>query len=451
MPSPSIFRPLARRITRRARAACLSLVVALPLFLAPSSPLSAQEPGVPTRAAPTSEPRLRVFLDCPTGGCDRNFLITELPYVLWTQDRLDADIHALITTISTAAGGSAYTFTLLGRGIFIAKVDTLHATIAPNSTDDMRRREVARVLKLGLVPYAIRVSDSSPFSLRYDAPINVTGIGPLQVIEDSWDFWVYRIRVNGSGNAESLNSSYQLNGSVNVSRTTEALKLSFSANEEYRASTFTLSDSSKQTYILRSTDVSARAVRSISEHWSVGTRLTAGRSDFRNMESAAGLDLSAEYNYFPWRDATSRQLIAAIAIGGRYTDYKEVTIYGLTTEMRPIARAILAGESRQQWGSLDGAMRYTQYLHDAMTYNLSFNGRAQVRLSRGLALELRGDAAKVNDQLYLRRGGASDNEVLTRQRALATNYRLGGSVGLTFTFGSIYNSIVNPRLDELGT
>ena len=42
-------------------------------------------------------------------------------------------------------------------------------------------------------------------------------------------------------------------------------------------------------------------------------------------------------------------------------------------------------------------------------------------------------------------------EVLTRQRALATAYRLGGSVGLSFTFGSIYNTIVNPRLDELGT
>jgi hypothetical protein len=74
-----------------------------------------------------------------------------------------------------------------------------------------------------------------------------------------------------------------------------------------------------------------------------------------------------------------------------------------------------------------------------------------VRLTRGLSIEVRGEAAKVNDQLFLRRGGASDEEVLTRQRALATNFRIGGSVGLSFTFGSIYNTIVNPRLDELGT
>lgn len=430
----------------------LRLALTALLLLGAVAPAAAQNsPAAPlTRAAPTSEPRLRVFLDCPTGGCDRNFLITELPFVLWTQDRLDADIHALITTLSTASGGSAYTINLLGRGLFAGRTDTLNATVPPNTTEDMRRRELARVLKLGLVPYAIRVSDSSPFSLRYDAPVSVTG-GGSEIIQDTWDFWVYRLRANGSGNAESLNSSYQLNGSVNVSRTTEELKLSFNANEEYRANTFTLSDSSEQTFILRSTDLSARIVRSVSDHWSIGTRLTGGRTDFRNQEASAGLDVSAEYNYFPWRDATSRQLIAAVAIGGRYYDYKETTIFDLTTELRPIARAILAGESRQQWGTIDGAMRYTQYLHNAKTYNLSFNGRAQFRLTRGLALEVRGDAAKVNDQLYLRRGGATDSEVLTRQRALATNFRIGGSIGLTFTFGSIYNTIVNPRLDELGT
>ncbi len=427
---------------------CLALATLLLIGAASSLAAQSTPIGPLTRAAPASEPRLRVFLDCPTGGCDRNYLIIELPFVLWTQDRLDADIHALITRLNTAAGGSAYTINLLGRGLFAGKFDTLGATVPPNSTDEMRRRELARVLKIGLVPYAIRVSDSSPFSLRYDPPVNVTP-GGTAVIADPWDFWVYRVRANGSGNAESLNSSYQLTGGLNASRITEDLKISFNANEEYRANTFTLSDSSERTFILRSSDVSARIVRSVSDHWSIGTRLTGGRSDFRNQEAFGGLDVSAEYNYFPWRDATTRQLLVALAVGGRYFDYKETTIYGLTTELRPIARAILAGESRQQWGTVDGSIRYTHFLHNAKTYNLSFNGRMQLRLTRGLALELRGDAAKVNDQLFLRRGGATDSEVLTRQRALATNFRIGGSVGLTFTFGSIYNTFVNPRLDEL--
>lgn len=424
-----------------------SLALGLLMFSAPA--LRAQE-VTGERPAPAAEPRLRVFLDCPTGGCDRNYLVTNLPFVLWTQDRLDADVHALITGLGTAAGGTEYTIALLGRAAFAARSDTLRATILPNSTDEMRRREMARVLTIGLLPFAVRVSDSGPFSVRYDAPPTAGG-GVGSVIRDPWNFWVYRLRANGSGNAESLNSSYNINGSVNVSRTTETWKLSLNLYEEYRANTFTLSDGSEPTYILRSSDVSARVVRSVSEHWSIGARGTGGRSDFRNQDAFGGLDLSAEYNVFPWKEATSRQLIAAVALGGRFYDYQDTTIYDLVAETRPIARAILAGESRQQWGTLDASLRYTHFLHDAATYNVSFNGRAQLRLTRGLALELRGDAAKVNDQLYLRRGGASDEEVLTRQRALATNFRIGGSVGLSFTFGSIYNTIVNPRLDELGT
>lgn len=424
------------------RLALLALGAVLPSLLAAEA-----VPGV--RAGPASEPRLRAFLDCHTWGCDRNFFVTELPFVLWTQDRLDADVHALLTGLRTGAGGTEVTIVLLGRGLFDGRADTLRIAIPPNSSDDMRRRQLAQALQLGLLPYALRVSGSARFTLRYDAPIE--GQLPSEAIRDPWDFWVYRVRANGSGNAESLNSNYQLSGSVNVSRTTEALKLSFNADEEYRSNRFTLSNGSKRTYVLRSTDVSARIVRSLTDHWSLGTRLTGGRSEFRNQQASAGVDLSAEFNVFPWREATSRQLIAAVALGGRYYDYTQVTIYDRLSELRPVARVILAGESRQQWGTLDASLRFTQFLHDAQTSNVSFNGRAQFRISRGLSLELRGEAAKVNDQLYLPRGGATDDEVLTRQRALATNYRIGGSVGLSFTFGSIYNTIVNPRLDELGT
>ena len=221
-------------------------------------------------------------------------------------------------------------------------------------------------------------------------------------------------------------------------------------DNEYRANTFELSDGTRRTFVLRSGDATMDIVRSVSDHWSVGSRTRVGLSEFRNQDAFGRFDLSAEWNYFPWQEATSRQLIALLAVGGRYFDYDEETLYGRLSETRPIMQAVVAGESRQQWGTLDGSLRYTQYLHDAERYNVSFNARTSFRLSRGLALEIRGEAAKVQDQLFLPRGDASDDEVLTRQRALATAFRLSGSVGISFTFGSIYNSIVNPRLNELG-
>lgn len=404
---------------------------------------------VSSPAQGTADLRLRVFLDCPSGGCDRDYLITELPFALWTQDRLDADIHLLITRIGTASGGGEYTFTFLGQRRFATRVDTLVSFVPPNSSDELRRREVARVIKIGLAPFALRLPGGERFAVQYTAPANAPAAPALSSLDDPWDFWVYRLRLNGGGNAESRSSAYEVNANVNASRVTEVWKVSFNAGQQYRDSRFTLSDGSERRFFLRSADASARVVRSVTDHWSVGTRAGTAFSEFSNTQASGSLDVSAEYNWYPWSQATSRQLIALVAVGGRYNDYYATTIYGRDAELRPVARAVLAGESRQVWGTVDAQARYTRYLHDTRTYSVSFTGRTNFRLSRGLSLELRGDAAKVNDQLYLPRGDATDDQVLTRQRALATAYRLSGSVGLSFTFGSIYNTIVNPRMDDL--
>ena len=169
----------------------------------------------------TEDLRLRVFLDCPSGGCDRNYLVTELPFALWTQDRLDADIHLLITRIGTASGGGEFTYTFLGQRRFATRVDTLVSFVPPNTTDELRRRELARVIKIGLAPFAMRLPGGERFSVQYTAPANAPAAPALSSLNDPWDFWVYRLRANGGGNAESRSSSYEFNTNVNASRVTE--------------------------------------------------------------------------------------------------------------------------------------------------------------------------------------------------------------------------------------
>jgi hypothetical protein len=393
--------------------------------------------------------RLRVFLDCQNAFCDRNFFITDLPFTLFTQDRLDADVHLLITRIGTAAGGGEYTFSFVGKKRFASRVDTLITFLPPNTTEDVRRREQARVAKIGLAPFAMRLPNASRFSLRYEAPGNTPAAPKMKTLNDKWNFWVYRLRLNGSGSAESRSSNYELTANVNASRITEDWKITTNARSEYRANRFRLSSGEDRRFVLRSADANVRLVKTVTDHWSVGSNLSTGYSEFRNTQASVAADLSAEYNFYHWREATSRQLLAVFSVGQRYFDYYQPTIFNRSAENRPVARAILATESRQTWGNIDGSIRYTRFLHNNDTYSVSANGRTNIRLTRGLSLELRGDAAKVNDQLFLARGSASDDEVLTRQRALATSFRLSGSVGINFTFGSIYNTIVNPRLDEL--
>lgn len=440
---PTIYRPIARPLVARVA----SLFLSLWLLLLPDAAAAQDAPP-----RPSADERLRIYLDCPTGGCDRNFFITEMPYAIWTQNPQDADIHLLITRITTGSGGSEYTMQFIAQRRMGTGADTLITSTPPNTSDDTRRRSLARMIQIGVAGRAARLRGGAGFTDRLSVsyePLEGVDIVDDGTQSDRWNLWVYRADVNGNGSAESRESNYELSAGFNARRITDTWKLEFDFENEYNARRFELSDGSERQFVLRSADFSSRIVRSLSEHWSIGTTATAGLSEFRNQDAYGSANVSAEWNYFPWAEATSRQLIALVALGGRHFDYAETTLYGRDAETRPLLRAVIAGESRQQWGSANASLRYTQYLHEQERYNLSFFGRTNLRITRGLSLELRGEAAKVQDQLYLPRGDVSDDEVLTRQRALATAFRLSGSVGLSFTFGSIYNNIVNPRLDDL--
>jgi hypothetical protein len=56
-----------------------------------------------------------------------------------------------------------------------------------------------------------------------------------------------------------------------------------------------------------------------------------------------------------------------------------------------------------------------------------------------------GGWSRIRDQIYLRAGEATDEEILLRRRQLATGYRYRFSAGLSYTFGSIFNNVVNTR------
>jgi len=51
----------------------------------------------------------------------------------------------------------------------------------------------------------------------------------------------------------------------------------------------------------------------------------------------------------------------------------------------------------------------------------------------------------IHDQLSLPAGGATQEEILLHRQELETAYSYWGSMGISYTFGSIYNNIVNPR------
>jgi hypothetical protein len=59
-------------------------------------------------------------------------------------------------------------------------------------------------------------------------------------------------------------------------------------------------------------------------------------------------------------------------------------------------------------------------------------------------------AYMIHDQISLKKGQASLESVLLRRTMLETNYQYYFSIGLSYTFGSIYSNVVNPRFGGAG-
>ncbi|MCU0617385.1 MAG: hypothetical protein MUD17_09945 [Gemmatimonadaceae bacterium] len=155
-----------------------------------------------------------------------------------------------------------------------------------------------------------------------------------------------------------------------------------------------------------------------------------------------------EANLYPWADATRRQFTASYALAYNRFDYQQRTVFGEVQEARPSHVLTLATNVRQKWGSLDLSARGSQFLHDLARTELSVGGSVRLQLVKGLSLTVDGRYSRVRDQIYLPGERLTNEEILVRQRALATGYQYFTFVGVSYTFGSIYNTIVNPRLDS---
>jgi hypothetical protein len=73
------------------------------------------------------------------------------------------------------------------------------------------------------------------------------------------------------------------------------------------------------------------------------------------------------------------------------------------------------------------------------------NNDLSLRLFKGLTLDLEGGLSIIHNQLSLAMQGASYEDILLRRQQLATQYQYWTNIGLSYTFGSVNNNVVNPR------
>ncbi|MFQ6615594.1 MAG: hypothetical protein ACE5HZ_02335 [Fidelibacterota bacterium] len=393
--------------------------------------------------AQVTEEAPNIYVDC--FWCDEDFIQIEIPYVNYVRDRYDADIHVLITTQGTGSGGREYTLAFLGRNVFETISDTLVVTADETDSEDLIRQDLVRVLKLGLVPYLSR----TPLAKNLSVSFIEDSEQPRVAVQDKWKSWVFSVRLRSNLNGEQLYKSTYLSGSLSARRVTEDWKISVSASGSYDEDTFTFDDQDFSS-ISRSNSVNGSIIMSLTDHWSVGLWGFAYSSTYDNIDYALSVLPGIEYNYFPYSESTRRQLRFGYKVTPIFADYTEETIYLKTHERLTDQSLSLTLDLIQPWGSVNTSLTGSHYLHDLTKNRVRLFTGVSLKLIKGLSLNLYGNVSMIRDQLSLPRGVATLEEVLLRRKQLETQYDYWGSVGFTYSFGSIYTHVVNPRFGGTG-
>ncbi|MDI6848334.1 MAG: hypothetical protein QME69_00905 [Candidatus Saccharicenans sp.] len=382
----------------------------------------------------------RVFVDCHQ--CDMNYIRSELSFVSFVRERNEADIHILITIQRTASGGREYTLNFIGRNNFYDVHHTLKYVSSNMDSADIERKGLVRVLKVGLVPYLAKTDLGDYLRIDFEKRL------PPAEVEDPWNFWVFNLGVSGSLSGEETKNFFSLHSNLSAGRVTERLKFRSGLSGHFNSSRFKVTEDDVTTIITshqNSFSLSTLLVYALNQHWSVGGWFGVSSSTYNNINLNVNPAPAIEYNYFPYSESTRRQLRFLYRVGFNLNYYREETIFDKMREALLGETLSVTLEIKEPWGNVYASLEGFHYFHDFGKNHLTFNTSLNLRLYRGFSVGISGRFAKIKDQVYLAKGDLSLEDILLQRKALATAYSYGISLGVNYTFGSIYAGVVNPR------
>jgi hypothetical protein len=372
-----------------------------------------------------------------------DFIRKEIPYVNYVRDIKDAGVYIISTEQNTGSGGTEYSYFFVGQNEYAGMADTLSFTATPDETAEVTRQKKVNTLKMGLVRYVAKTPLSKYMKISFTESLSET------VSTDKWNSWVFKSSIYGFIQGRKTYNDYYLSGDLSASRITENWKINLSAGLSQNEENFILPDSiinglnSSKTF-------DGLIVKSINDHWSYGGSLDLGSSSFRNEDFRFSIMPGIEYDLFPYSESTRRQLRILYTAGYAFANYTDTTIYDKLEEHLWSHSLSASYAVVQKWGNINLIVGWSNYFHDWSKNNLSATGVLELRIFKGLSVTFVGSAAIVHDQLGLVKQDVPVDQILLQKKELATQFEYFTSFGFTYTFGSIYNNVVNPRFGNSG-
>lgn len=391
--------------------------------------------------------KIKVFIDCSRIGCDRSYIISEINLVDIVVERLVADVHVLITAQRAGGGGSGYQLIFYGQNDFRGKVDTLTFPTTAIATDAEVRETMVQYIKLGLVPYLSKTPYAADVVL--DMKGNNKGRTAAGSTKDKWNYWVFRLGANGEFNGEQVYTSSRFSSDVSASRVTERLRAEIYVYGSKRRSKYEYSSGSNSTTEIEVENsdygIYHNIVRAFNAHWSYGYQTNFTNNTFTNYRRRMYFNPAIEYNIYPYKEVNNRFFVIRYGLDVTQNRYYDTTIYNKLQETLYGHRFSIVLNMNQRWGTFNSGVYYRNYFNDWSIRSMGMNINLEARITGGLSFSIHASGGIIRDQVYLKKGGATEQEILTRRRQLASSYNYRSSFGLNYRFGSVLNNFVNPR------
>ncbi len=428
---------------RRSPGAASALILSLALGLALAAPLPAAGQTAPPNIDELKKTAVKVFLDCD--DCDLNYIKTEITFVNYVRDRLEAQVHILISTQSTGGGGVEYTLAFIGQNDLKDTKDIQKYFSSKTDTEDDVRRGLVKTLKLGLMSFVGRTPIARRIAVDYTRP---EASGPSR---DRWNSWVFSLSGSSYFSGEESYRSGMVDGSFSANRVTLASKLRLGLSFETYKQTYEI-EGATITGKMSSRYANGLYVISLGEHWSAGVFAEAESSLYSNIQFGLGVAPAVEYNFFPYSQSTRRQLRALYTLSLNPVTYREVTIFGKLRETLLKEELSLTLDLREKFGTVSLSVEGSNYFHDLSKYSVNTFSIVNLRLYKGLSVYVIGSYSWYhNSQLSLLGREPTYEEQLLRLRELPMKTNYFAAVGFQFQFGSIFTNVINPRFGSSGS
>jgi hypothetical protein len=354
----------------------------------------------------------------------------------------DANVIVLGMSEETGSGGEKYRFIFEGKNEFKGMNDTLAFESAQDATTEEIRNLYMRHLKLGILPYFLK----TPLGNKIEFEFPETNTAQTTIPTDPWKGWVISLSSNGWFNGEQSSKSMNIYSNLHVYKVKEEWKFDYGISHNFSKNNYSYDDYSYE-YVNRSYSSYLHLVFSINDHWSWGAFSSLGSSTYSNYNLYTSLKPAIEYNIFPYKKSFEKQLRISYNIGPGYYNYTDTTIFLKTSEWLYSQNINIDFEIVKKWGDIGISIYGSQYLHDLQLFNLNSYFNCSIRIIKGLSATLNIGYSMIRNQLNLSKSDVTSEEILLRQRQMKTNYSYWGSVGLSYTIGSKFNNVVNPRLN----